>query len=81
MKDTTKTYILFTGSGAVFAITLSVLSCISHKALNFPLGLSPITLRNLVKVGVLGGLTGAGIITLELNYNILTKIMDKIKQL
>ena len=78
MSDTGKAYVLFTGSGAAFAITLSVLSCISHEALNFPLGFSPLTLKNLVKVGVLGGLTGAGIITLELNYDILQKIMNKI---
>ena len=81
MNDTKKAYILFIGSGSAFAITLSVLSCISHKALNFPLGFSPLTLKNLVKVGALGGLTGGGIITLELNYDILQKIMNKINQL
>ena len=81
MNDTKKAYVLFTVSGAAFGITTSLLSGLSNELVKAPLGFSPLTLKNLLKVGVLSGLTGAGIITLELNYDILSKITNKINQL
>ena len=81
MKDTTKTYLRFSVFGAAFGITTSVLSCISHKALNVPLGFSPLTTKNVIKVGALSGGTTAVLIGTEDNWRILTKIENKINQL
>ena len=81
MKETTKAYLFFTASGAAFGITTSLLSGLSNELVKAPLGFSPLTLKNVLKVGILSGLTATGLFALEVNWEILTKIGDKIKQL
>ena len=81
MNDKTKTYLKFSGFGVAFGITTSVLSCISHKALNVPLGFSPLTPKNVIKVGALSGGTTAILLAMEENWRILSKIENKINQL
>ena len=81
MKESTKAYIFFTGTGAVFGITTSVLSGLSNDLVKVPLGFSPLSFKNLIKVGVISGATAAGIFTIELKWDVLQKIMNKINQL
>ena len=69
-----KGYLKVAGYGAGFGITTSALSCISHKLLNAPLGFSPLTLKNVLKVGVLSGGTAAGIVAIDEKWGVLKHI-------
>ena len=74
MKESIKGYLKLAGYGAGFGITTSVLSCISHKALNVQLGFSPLSIKNVIKVGVLSGGTAAGIFAIDNQWGVLTYI-------
>ena len=78
MNGDIKDYIKISGLGAAFGITTSVLSCISHEVLSVPLGFSPLTPKNVVKVGVVSGGTTAALFALEENWRIISKLLSKI---
>ena len=73
-----KEYLKVSGLGAAFGITTSVLSGISNELVKTPLGFSPLTLKNVLKVGVVSGGTTAGLLALEDNWKIITKLLGKI---
>ena len=74
MKESTKGYLKIAGYGAGCGITTSLLSGLSNALVKAPLGFSPLTLKNLLKVGVLSGGTAAGIVAIDNQWGVLTKI-------
>ena len=69
-----KGYLKVAGYGAGFGITTSLVSggiTYFTKQLN---GFSPLTLKNVLKVGLLSGGTAAGIFAIDDKWKILTKI-------
>ena len=78
MKDDIKDYIKAAGLGAAFGITTSILSGLSNELVKVPLGFSPLTAKNVLKVGVVSGGTTAALLALEENWGIITKLLGKI---
>ena len=74
MKESAKGYLKIAGYGAGFGITTSLLSGLSNALVKAPLGFSPLTLKNVLKVGVLSGGTAAGIVAIDNQWGFLTKI-------
>ena len=74
MKDSTKGYLKLAGYGAGFGITTSLLSGLSNALVKAPLGFSPLTLKNVLKVGILSGGTAVGIIVIDDKFGVLTHI-------
>ena len=74
MSDNTKGYLGLAGMGAAFGITTSILSCISHEALGVSLGFSPVSLKNVIKVGVLSGGTLSGLFAIDNKWGIFTSL-------
>ena len=81
MNDRVKNYLKTSGLAAAFGITTSVLSCISHKVFNAPLGFNPLSPKNVIKVGALSGGTAAVLLYTEEKWRLLTKIENKINEL
>ena len=63
-------YLKAAGLGAAFGISTSILSCICHETLGVSLGFSPVSINNLVKVGVLSGGTLTAFIAVNEKWNI-----------
>ena len=74
MKETTKGYLKIAGYGVGFGITTSLLSGLSNSLVKAPLGFSPLTLKNVLKVGVLSGETAVGIVAIDDKWKVLTYI-------
>ena len=75
-----KEYLKFSGVGAAFGITTALLSGLSKELVNVPLGFSPLSAKNVLKVGVVSGGTTAGLLALDEKWNIITKLLGKIME-
>ena len=69
-----KEYLKVAGMGAGFVITTSLLSGLSNALTKDHLGFSPLTLKNVVKLGALSGVTAAGLFAIDDKWGVLTKI-------
>ena len=63
-------YIKFGGLVAFGGITTSLVSWGSHELLRMPLGFSQPGLINLLKVGLVSGLTGVSLVALNEKFNL-----------
>ena len=69
-----KGYLKLAGYGAGFGITTSLLSGLSSALIKAPLGFSPLTLKNVLKVGALSGGAAVGIFAIDDKFGVLTYI-------
>ena len=70
-----KGYLKLMGMGAAFGITTSLLSGLSNEVVKQPLGFSPLSLKNLLKVGALSGGTFPVLVVADEKW----KISDNLK--
>ena len=73
-EEDIKGYPKLAGYGAAFGITTSALSGLSNELTKQPLGFAPLTLKNLLKVGILSGGTVAAIFAIDNKWKVLTNI-------
>ena len=69
-----KGYLKIAGYGAGFGITTSLLSGLSNELTKTSLGFSPLTLKNVLKVGVVSGGAAAGIVAIDEKWKVLKYI-------
>ena len=69
-----KGYLKVAGYGGGFGITTSLLSGLSNALTKSSLGFSPLSLKNVLKVGVLSGATAAGIVAIDEKWGVLKYI-------
>ena len=74
MTSDLKEYLKMAGYGAVFGISTSVISGLSNELIRQPLGFSPLSIKNLLKVGVLSGGTLGTAFAIDDKWGIFTKI-------
>ena len=74
MKESTKGYLKLAGYGAGFGITSNLLSGLSNALTKQSLGFNPPSLKNLVKVGLLSGGTAAGLVAIDNQWGIFSKM-------
>ena len=60
--------------GAGFVITTSLFSAAISSLTKQPSGFSPLTLKNVLKVGVASGLTAGGIVAIDEKWDVLKHI-------
>ena len=69
-----KGYLKVAGYGAGFVITTSLFSAGISSLTKQSLGFSPLTLKNVLKVGIASGLTAGGIVAIDEKFDILKHI-------
>ena len=69
-----KGYLKVAAYGGGFRITTSLLSGLINALTKTSAGFSPLTLKNVLKVGVLSGGTAAGIVAIDEKWDVLKHI-------
>lgn len=65
MSQAQTEYIKTAGVGALVGITTSLVSWASNEIFHQPLGFSPVSFKNIIKVGLVSGATLTGVIAIN----------------
>ena len=74
ISEKSKHYLRFSAAGAAFVVSTNLVGAGISPLIKQSLGFSPLTLKNVVKVGVLSGATAGLLLFGEEKFELLTKI-------